>query len=143
MIFNFSKNEKIVIVFLVLLMCGGVCFKLIKYSFSNNDFAARYEEKFSEFERKLKESDGAKAIANIPAETPNLLITLIDINSATKEDLEKLPYIGPTLAQRIINFRRDRGGFKSLADLNRVKGIGEKLLKKISPYLCCRNNNNL
>src|SRR4030042_7178446 len=53
--------------------------------------------------------------------------SLIDINSASSEELEKIIGIGPVLAQRIIEMRP----FSSLDDLIKVKGIGEKPLQKI------------
>lgn len=55
----------------------------------------------------------------------------ININTATKEDLDKLPGIGTTLAERIIEFRIKNGPFKSIDDLQNVEGIGEKKLSNI------------
>jgi len=55
----------------------------------------------------------------------------VNINTATKEDLDKLPGIGPTLAERIIEFRTKNGPFKSIDDLQNVEGIGEKKLNNI------------
>lgn len=57
--------------------------------------------------------------------------TRVNINTATKEQLETLPGIGPTLAQRIIDYRSENGFFSSCEDLLKVKGIGEKKLEKI------------
>jgi len=48
----------------------------------------------------------------------------IDINQCGYFDLEKLPGIGPALAENIIAFRDSIGGFRNLDDLDRVKGIG-------------------
>ena len=50
----------------------------------------------------------------------------IDINTATQAELEKLPRIGPKMAQRILDYRAQRGGFREVEELMRVKGIGEK-----------------
>ena len=55
----------------------------------------------------------------------------ININTATSEELQTLPRIGPALAQRIIEYRQISGGFSTVDDLTNVKGIGEKTLEKI------------
>lgn len=52
--------------------------------------------------------------------------TLVNLNTATQSELESLPGVGPSYALGIIDFRSKNGGFKSVADLQKVKGIGEK-----------------
>lgn len=52
----------------------------------------------------------------------------IDLNSADQASLETLPRIGPALAERIIAWREQNGGFHSIDDLLAVPGIGEKML---------------
>lgn len=59
----------------------------------------------------------------------------IQINSAGAADLEVLPGIGPALARRIIDCRERRGGFRRLEELQEVRGIGDRLYRRISPYL--------
>jgi competence protein ComEA len=54
----------------------------------------------------------------------------VNINTATLEQLEALPGIGPVSAQRILDFRAQNGPFKSVEQLVEVKGIGEKSLGK-------------
>ena len=49
---------------------------------------------------------------------------IVHLNSATLEQLETLDGIGPSLAQRIIDYRTAHGGFRSLGDLDQVSGIG-------------------
>lgn len=63
----------------------------------------------------------------------------ININQATREEIERLPCIGPTLARRIVEYRRREGGFTSVEDLKKVKGIGEKNFEKIKPYITVLN----
>jgi competence protein ComEA len=60
------------------------------------------------------------------AKTPRL-----DLNRATVQELEALPQVGPALAQRIVEFRTKHGPFKSVDDLLKVQGIGEKMLGKL------------
>jgi len=66
------------------------------------------------------------------------LLTLglaLDLNTATVEDLEALPGIGPVMAQRLVQFRQTHGPFKDVEDLLAVSGIGEKKLARLRPYL--------
>ncbi|MBT2486222.1 MULTISPECIES: ComEA family DNA-binding protein [unclassified Microbacterium] len=53
----------------------------------------------------------------------------IDLNTADQAALEKLPRIGPALAERIIAWREENGRFQSVDDLLAVPGIGEKLIE--------------
>ncbi|WP_105566559.1 helix-hairpin-helix domain-containing protein [Microbacterium halophytorum] len=52
----------------------------------------------------------------------------VDLNTADQAELETLPGIGPALAQRVIAWREENGGFASVDDLLAVSGIGEKVL---------------
>ena len=56
-------------------------------------------------------------------------------NTATQEDLELLPGIGPELASRIVHHRESHGPYSSPSDLLSVPGIGERVLARITPYL--------
>lgn len=56
---------------------------------------------------------------------------LIRLNSAPASEFDKLPGIGPTLSARIVDWRKANGGFKSVDDLRRVGGIGDKLFAGI------------
>lgn len=55
----------------------------------------------------------------------------VNLNTATQEQLEALPKVGPSLAQRIIAGRP----YRSLADLNRVKGVGDATMRLLSPLV--------
>ena len=63
------------------------------------------------------------------------IIAPINMNTATADEFEHLPGIGPMLARRIVRARSEGGRFEKVEDLRRVKGIGPKLFAKISPYL--------
>lgn len=55
----------------------------------------------------------------------------ININRADEKELDKLPGIGPAMAKRIIDYRTEKGLFKSPEDLKRVRGIGEAKYEKL------------
>ncbi len=66
---------------------------------------------------------------------PQTVHFVVDINAAEEPELIQLPGIGPTLARRIIETRQTSGRFLRPDDLRRVKGIGEKKLAKLRPYV--------
>ena len=57
--------------------------------------------------------------------------SLVNLNSATQAELEKLPGVGPAMAKQIIEYRQKNGGFKKVEELMNVKGIGEKFFLKL------------
>jgi competence protein ComEA len=59
----------------------------------------------------------------------------IDLNTADAAQLETLPRIGPALAERIISWRDDNGGFTSVEDLLAVPGIGDKMLESLREHV--------
>jgi competence protein ComEA len=59
----------------------------------------------------------------------------VNINTADQEILTQLPGIGPVTADRIVEYRKANGNFKSIDELTSVKGIGDKTLAKLKPYL--------
>jgi len=71
------------------------------------------------------------ASAAAPAETKP-----VDLNAAGSDELEAVPGIGKSLAGKIVvAFREKNGAFKSVDDLLKVQGVGEKSLEKLRPYL--------
>lgn len=57
--------------------------------------------------------------------------TKVNINTAAAKELEELPGIGPTLAERIISYRERNGGFASIEEIMQVAGIGAKKFEEI------------
>jgi competence protein ComEA len=61
------------------------------------------------------------------------VLAAVNVNTATKEELQTLSGIGPEKAQAIIDYRTEHGPFKSVDDLTKVKGLGEKTVEKLRP----------
>ena len=59
----------------------------------------------------------------------------ININSANSAELQQVPGIGPSTAEKILQMRKSYGAFKSIDDLKAVRGLGPKRLEKIRKYL--------
>ena len=80
------------------------------------------------------EGASAENAADTPqADTPQS--ETLNLNTASAADLESLPGIGASLAQRIVEYRTATGPFKSVEDLRNVKGIGPALFAKIAPLI--------
>ncbi len=62
----------------------------------------------------------------------------IDINTASADDLAKLPGIGDAFARRIISFREEHGRFSRVEDLMQVSGIGKKKFQALRPFVTTR-----
>lgn len=60
---------------------------------------------------------------------------LVNINTASLEELETLPSIGEVRAQAIITYRETNGGFRTIEELQEVSGIGEKIFADVAPYI--------
>jgi competence protein ComEA len=62
----------------------------------------------------------------------------IELNSATVDELQKLPGVGPAIAQRIVAYRKEHGDFSKPDDVSSVRGIGPRTLERIRVYLVVR-----
>lgn len=59
----------------------------------------------------------------------------VNINTATSEELQQVPGIGPATASKILQMRKSYGAFKSVDDLLAIRGLGQKRLDKMRKYL--------
>jgi competence protein ComEA len=85
---------------------------------------------------RLERKPAAKPAAPFPARSSKLQPgdPPIDVNTAPLAELQRLPGVGPTLAQRILA-GREQTPFKSVEELRRIKGIGLKTLERIRPFV--------
>lgn len=68
---------------------------------------------------------------------------VVNINTASAEQLALLPRVGASVAQRIIEFREKNGRFETLEDLMLVRGIGEKTYELIEPHVTLTGDTTL
>ena len=73
---------------------------------------------------------GAAQAADPPAMTG-----VVNVNTASVQELQLLPGIGESRAQAMVELRKLRGGFKSLDELKQVKGIGDASLERLRPHV--------
>jgi len=64
-----------------------------------------------------------------------ILALILHLNTATAEQLQRLPGVGPVLAKRIVEFREKKGGYKRIEELLAVPGVSEKKWKAMREYL--------
>ncbi len=158
----FTKQEKLFIIFLL----GGILFgtgaKIYRVYYGSSAEVNSNREKLEQTGDKIAEkaalidslltNDVKNEITSKKANSGNsksdkpkenrLAKASININTAQLEDLIRLPYIGPVLAQRIIDYRSEYGQFRTLDEIREVKGIGIKKLNSIKPYIFISSKQN-
>lgn len=77
--------------------------------------------------------DGGSAI--VEENLSNTEDSLLNINTATATDLETLPGIGPTIANKIVEYREENGDFDKIEEIKNVSGIGESKYSSIEEYI--------
>ena len=122
----------------VLVLCGTLCIGALVSYFKN-----RYPDRVEDFGIARHaarppagdQQEQRAPEANVAPPDSTRRQTQIDLNLAAEKDLERLPRIGPALAKRIVDYRREHGPFKKVEDLKGVRGIGSKILEEIRPFL--------
>jgi len=160
---SFTKNEIRVIVFIISVVTSGLVIKYYKqvlagnsgkqydYSASDNKFRAlsdkinrkdisetdSIESDETESLKKLMLSEDSlkKVKVNEKEISTDLDIEIININTATAEELTELPGVGESTAEKIILYRNEVKGFKKKEDIMNVKGIGKKKFENIKNYI--------
>jgi competence protein ComEA len=68
---------------------------------------------------------------------------VVNVNTATAEELVRLPGIGDAKARAILDYRKEKGAFKSVEQLREVKGIGDAALERLRPHLSIEGKTTL
>ncbi|UCE05866.1 MAG: helix-hairpin-helix domain-containing protein [bacterium] len=159
MIDLFTKQEKVFISFLLFGILVGAGIELYRSHFSTVSKATQIEE-IDDFEKQIQEkaalidsllverklysengifssTNSSKTLSTVSeiGGKSNQKNLLIEINTATVDELMRLPQIGPVIANRIIEYRNIHGAFKNIEALINVKGIGKKKLNIIKSYI--------
>ncbi len=81
--------------------------------------------------------------AALPAAAADAPAGVVNVNTATAEQLALLPRIGPAIAQRIVELRKSDGPFKGPEDLMLVRGIGESTFALMKGYVVVKGETTL
>lgn len=136
----FTPSQKKALLFVIVFFVAAIAFRVsqqLRHPHREYDFSA-FEKKFytrldSIREQARRDSvSAAKTIAQpsgegvLATQSTSSFQKPVNINTATKDQLITLPRIGPKMAQRIIDYRREHGPFLVKKDITKVKGIGPK-----------------
>lgn len=77
------------------------------------------------------------------AAAPSTVSGVVNVNTASAEQIAFLPRVGIKLAQRVVEYRKTNGAFKKVEDLMEVKGVGEKLFVALKPHLTVSGDSTL
>lgn len=90
------------------------------------------EETKQENQSTEKTQSTTSSAANSTTKNQN---TKVNINTATQTELETLPGIGPSIASKIVSYRKENGKFKSIEEIKKVSGIGESKYTNIKELI--------
>jgi len=155
-----TRGERIAVsfLFLLLIISGSISAFIEPKTHVDEEYYNQIEEVFRERSRIIEEerqtilarynpepeTAPAQIMAAAIADTipPDTIRTMdvpdhekININTAGADELVKLPGIGPAYAQRIVEWREENGRFTTVEQLLQIRGIGERRLEQIRPYI--------
>ena len=77
----------------------------------------------------------APAAQSVTAVSPEKAAAKVNLNRAGVDELQTLPGVGPVLAQRMVEWRKAHGRYRTIDELQEVKGIGKKRLEQLRPLV--------
>lgn len=95
--------------------------------------ASKYSDKYTV---SVEKTPGPEELAELEAALSAEDKLMVNINTATAEELDKLNGIGPALAERVIQYREEHGAFENKYDIMDVSGIGSGIYEKIKENIC-------
>jgi competence protein ComEA len=148
---GFTRHEAIALLTFSVVILGGVGIRTFTprpevksvprfdYSKSDSAYSAARRESLRTNPQHLTPDVPSKHISDAGSGKKQVLsLNPININTAAKSQLMTLPGIGPSYADRIIAYRAANGGFRTVDELSKIKGIGEKKLEKLRPFVRLR-----
>ena len=141
--FGFTRNELTAVLVLSTVFLVGSAIKLwmpavaIRPAPPAFSYAA-LDSQFLALSRAPRDTASAPHRSSARKSTTTSAKQSIELNSATVDELQKLPGIGPAIAQRIVVYREEHGDFNEPGDVSSVRGIGPRTLERIRAYLVVR-----
>jgi len=127
--FNLEKREKFILLVLLTILLVGIAFGLYQ---KRRVYIDVKPDNFTPLEKPLSSLTGF----TYSAEDPSTEMIKININESDAVGLMKLKGVGKVMAGRIIEYRSTNGNFRSVEELKKVKGLGQKLYEKIKDEVC-------
>jgi len=131
-----NKRERFAGAILVITLAVGILVSTIDKLGDRRDQAA-CQVATAEGDTPRDTSGASQAAAGVePASVMPGNYRRLDLNTASAEELELLPGIGPKKAEAVLAWRDTNGRFSRVEDLLEIKGIGERTLERLRPYVC-------
>ena len=108
----------------------GIALILVALVIGYNDFYIPDAVPFAQIS-----TDGSAPVPSESSKAGEEASPVLSINRASAEELDTLPGIGPSLAQAILEYREEHGGFSTLEELMEVPGIGEKIFAELKDQI--------